>query len=157
MSSLDVIEVKGFKSIREMKLELRPLNILIGANGAGKTNFISVFKLLNQVVEGNLQVFVARSGGANALLYFGQKVTSEINLSLRFELNGYDVKLASSVDDTLFFSSESCWYQRQVYGHTPYPVSLGVGHKESKLKERGSRQSPEWEKVAYFVWERMSR
>ena len=41
---LDRIEVSGFKSIRELKLELRPLNLLIGPNGAGKSNFIAIFK-----------------------------------------------------------------------------------------------------------------
>ncbi len=45
MQSLDRIRIKGFKSIREMDLELRPLNILIGANGSGKSNFIQVFEL----------------------------------------------------------------------------------------------------------------
>lgn len=142
MSSLDKIEVKGFKSIREMDLELRPLNILIGANGAGKTNFISLFKLLNQIVEGNLQVFVSKSGGADALLYFGQKVTNEIVISLDFGRNGYYCKLAPSAKDTLFFSEESCWGEgiydtasNPVYYAEPYGVSLGKGHKESKLEE----------------------
>lgn len=140
MSALDHIEVKGFKSIREMSLELRPLNVLIGANGAGKTNFISLFDLLNQVVEGNLQVFVARAGGTNALLHFGQKTTSEIVIRLRFGVNGYDAILAPSVEDALFFSRESCWYQGPGYAG-PYMVSLGVGHKESKITEeaRSSR------------------
>ena len=58
----DRIELKGFKSIRELDLELRELNVLIGANGAGKTNFIAVFALLNQIVEENLQVFARLYG-----------------------------------------------------------------------------------------------
>ena len=40
---LNRLEVKGFKSIKAMDLELYPLNVLIGANGAGKSNFISLF------------------------------------------------------------------------------------------------------------------
>ena len=44
MSTLDWITVKGFKSIKSVEeLDLRPINILIGANGAGKSNFIGVF------------------------------------------------------------------------------------------------------------------
>ena len=50
---LDRIEVSGFKSIRELKLDLRPLNVLIGANGSGKSNFITVFEVLNNVMAGN--------------------------------------------------------------------------------------------------------
>ncbi len=37
MSSLKRVEIKGFRSIKEMTLDLRPLNVLIGANGAGKS------------------------------------------------------------------------------------------------------------------------
>jgi predicted ATPase len=81
---LDRVEVKGFKSIREIGIELRSLNVLVGANGAGKSNFIALFKMLTQMSQGNLQVFVAQSGGANSLLYFGQKVTENIQIGLRF-------------------------------------------------------------------------
>jgi predicted ATPase len=134
MSSLDKIQVKGFKSIRGMDLELRPLNVLIGANGAGKTNFVSLFKLLNQMVEGSLQVFVARSGGADALLYFGQKNTNEISIELGFGRNGYSCRLIPSANDTLIFAEESCWGQELGYSR-PFNVDLGKGHKESKLEE----------------------
>ncbi|HEX8823006.1 MAG TPA: AAA family ATPase [Archangium sp.] len=71
-TTLDRIEIQGFKSIREMRLDLKPLNVLIGANGAGKSNFISVFGLLRHLIEGRLQVYVAQSGGADALLHFGR-------------------------------------------------------------------------------------
>jgi predicted ATPase len=41
---LDQIEVTGFKSIPELKLKLRRLNILTGANGSGKSNFIALWR-----------------------------------------------------------------------------------------------------------------
>jgi predicted ATPase len=66
--SLKHIEIDGFKSIRTLKLDLRRLNILIGSNGSGKTNFISLFKLMNQAVEGNFQHAVRVAGGANAII-----------------------------------------------------------------------------------------
>jgi len=75
---LDRITIKGFKSIRELEdFPLTSLNVLIGANGSGKTNFISAFKLLNQIIEENLQVFISQQGGADTLLYFGQKRTEK--------------------------------------------------------------------------------
>ena len=40
---LSRIVIKGFKSIKYCDLELSNLNVLIGSNGAGKSNFISVF------------------------------------------------------------------------------------------------------------------
>lgn len=59
-TTLDRIEIEGFKSIRQLRLDLKPLNVLIGANGAGKSNFISVFGLLRHIVDRRLQFYVAR-------------------------------------------------------------------------------------------------
>ncbi len=48
------IELKGYKSIKEMSLSLSNLNVLIGPNGAGKSNFLGFFKFLTELVEKNL-------------------------------------------------------------------------------------------------------
>ncbi len=77
-SVLENVKVSGFKSIRSLDLDLNALNILIGANGSGKSNFISVFKFLNQVINKNLQLFRAKSGGVHSILHFGQKVTHQL-------------------------------------------------------------------------------
>jgi predicted ATPase len=79
---LDTIEVTGFKSIRGLKLKLRRLNVLIGANGAGKSNFIALFRLLNEMVEQQFQLFVRQQGGADTFLHFGQKNTDKITIYL---------------------------------------------------------------------------
>lgn len=134
MSALDHIEIRGFKSIRETSLDLGPLNVLIGANGAGKSNFISVFKLLNQIVQENLQEFVAVNGGGESFLHFGQKVTSKIELELQFGQNGYNVTLIPTSNDAMIFSKENCWY---MYPNTgiKHDINLGIGHKETGLIE----------------------
>lgn len=77
--SLDKIQIKGFKSIKELELELKALNILIGANGSGKSNFISLFKLLNQMVSHDLQSFVGQSGGANFFIFWKQNHREDRN------------------------------------------------------------------------------
>jgi predicted ATPase len=41
------LRLAGWKSIRDATIELRPLNVLIGANAAGKSNLVSFFKLMN--------------------------------------------------------------------------------------------------------------
>ena len=55
MNKLKSIEIKGFRSIKETTLHFHPLNVLIGANGAGKSNLIAFFKLLNELMAGRLQ------------------------------------------------------------------------------------------------------
>jgi len=50
------ISIAGYKSIRDARVELRDINILIGANGAGKSNLVSAFGLLHDLVEGQLGI-----------------------------------------------------------------------------------------------------
>ena len=45
------IVIEGYKSIEKCDLELNTLNVLIGANGAGKSNLISFFKLIGKIVD----------------------------------------------------------------------------------------------------------
>ena len=71
---INLIKIRNFKSIRNLDLELVKVNILIGANGVGKSNFIGFFKLLNAIYEQQLQNYVAEQGGAENLLHFGRKL-----------------------------------------------------------------------------------
>ncbi len=108
MASPERIVVTGFKSIRDMDLRLNPLNVLIGANGAGKSNFIGVFTLLREIVEERLQAYVGRSGGADSLLHYGRNVTGEISVEVSFDNNSYEAKLVPTANDSLVFENESC-------------------------------------------------
>jgi len=136
---LKKIILKGFKSIRELELELRPLNVLIGPNGAGKSNFIGAFKLLNEMVEGNFQTTIAKSGGAGTFLHFGGKVTDRIEVELRFGNNGYYCVWAPTADGSLFFEKEQSLFWGDSVSR--YSESLGAGHKESKLSSNFSNIS----------------
>jgi predicted ATPase len=132
------ISLSGYKSIREATVELRDLNVLIGANGAGKSNLISAFGMMRELAEGRLGVYVGRRGGASALLHFGRKVTERIKIKLDFHPNGYEAVLAPNDAGGLFFEKEECWFQGDGYPK-PYAQDLGAGHAETKLRatERG--------------------
>ena len=131
------VRVSGYKSIESMDLELRTLNVLIGANGAGKSNFISLFTLLNEIVESRLQTHVATHGGADALLHYGSRKTKELVIRLDFPPNGYGARLIPA-QDSLVFGQEDCYYQGP--GHDrPFQDTLGIAHKETKLLEPARR------------------
>ena len=126
------IKIKNFKSIKEMNLELRDINVLIGANGAGKSNLISFLKLLNHVIEGELQNYVRQSGGAYNLLYFGTKTSTHIEAEIDFSPNHYYCELRPTEDDTLFFAKETVYFDTTYR----YGERLGTGHKETNLFEK---------------------
>ncbi|OAV66907.1 putative ATPase [Bacteroidales bacterium Barb6XT] len=81
---MDYIEIKGYKSIKELHLDLKPINILIGANGAGKSNFISFFEFLKKAYDQQMQRFVAINGGINKFLHNGRKETDSLTCKLSF-------------------------------------------------------------------------
>ena len=137
---LKKINLKGFKSIRELDLKLRDLNVMIGSNGAGKSNFISVFKLLNEMVAGNFQNAVTHGGGAETFLHFGEKTTDQIELELRFGANGYFCVWSPTADGSLFFNREQGLFWGD-YKQDVHRTPLGAGHKESKLPE-AARKAP---------------
>lgn len=134
--SLDHITIEGFKSISKVDLELTSVNILIGANGAGKSNFINVFNALNQMLNDNFQHFIAKTGGANAYLHNGEKETQSIKLKLRFKQNSYECEWQPTIDDNFLFARElAFWHGPNFPDDSPYSVPLGTSHKESKLEE----------------------
>ena len=137
--TLKHITIEGFRSIKSLNIELNRLNVLIGANGSGKTNFISIFKFLNQIIEGNLNLYVRRSGGADSFLYYGQKHTDRISIKLDFEseephvFNIYECKLVPTLDNSLIFEEENTFFQDRIKYPGPYQSNSRSGHQETLL------------------------
>jgi predicted ATPase len=141
MSSLRSLTVRGFKSIKELSdFKLNNLNVLIGANGAGKSNFINLFRLLNEMYEQRLQLYVELQGKPDSLLHFGRKTTNRLHAEFYFANNGYKFDLIPTVDNRLIFEREASWFGG-VYYPTSSSVVLGSGHSESKLKEANDSYS----------------
>jgi predicted ATPase len=88
------VVVEGFTSIQSAALNLRDLNVLVGANGAGKSNFIRALGLLGRIVDSELGLYVGLSGGANALLSADQTVPRRIHLEVESDVGGYSAELA---------------------------------------------------------------
>lgn len=120
---LSRITISGYKSIKKCDLSFRKINVLIGSNGAGKSNFISAFSLLQDILSRNLQVSVARSG-MNALLYKGRKVTDEIAFEVYFGQNSYGFVLIPTDDNRLIFRKEYFGYYE--YWENESNVSRGT-------------------------------
>ena len=92
---LDTVSISGFKSIRTLEdFYLGNLNIMVGANGAGKSNFVSFFRMLRAMAEEGLENFVTENGGADGFFFDGPKKTPQIEAHLKFGQNEYKFTLA---------------------------------------------------------------
>lgn len=135
MNAISSLTIEGYKSIRRLEnFKLRSLNVLIGANGAGKSNFVSFFRFLHELIEQRLNRMVAIEGGADAFLHLGPKVTPKIVVKLRFGSNGYEFTLEPTVTGEFQFAEEKVLFLGGSYTN-PYSESFGSGHRESKLKD----------------------
>ncbi len=136
------IHLEGFKSVNGegQDIPLGDITVLLGANGAGKSNLISFFKMLNYMMTGALQIYIGESGFADSLLYYGSKRTPRLRASLTFSNadseDTYHFALSHAAGDTLIFTEESFVWQKRD-SDTPYVVQLDPGSKESRLTEKG--------------------
>jgi len=101
--TIQSVTIEGFKSIRSIKdLRLRPINLLIGANGSGKSNFLEAFVFLAEVMDGRIDAYVVDNGGADKLLHFGSKETESILIGCAEESGRtFFASVQSQVDDRL--------------------------------------------------------
>lgn len=142
MSILSKLTIKGYKSIHNLEnFELSNLNILLGANGAGKSNFISVFKLLANMYAQNLQLYIQKNGGADSLLHYGRNKTKKIGMEFYFGCNGYVFYLIPTTDNRLIFKEEKLcftgyydtYFER--YSFPPSSTIIQSAHSEAILKD----------------------
>jgi predicted ATPase len=130
-AALDQISIQGYKSIRGLKgFKLGKLNVLIGANGAGKSNLIDFFRMLRAMAEGGLREFITRSGGGDGFFFNGPKETQKISAELNFGSNAYRFSLAPTVDSELMVLNEACLWTGMGGGWHEH----GGGGKEASLK-----------------------
>jgi predicted ATPase len=128
---MEKIEIKGYKSIKELALSLCPVNIFIGANGSGKSNFLSFFDFLKQIYNRNLQEYAALKG-IDTFLHKGSKITEEISTRLYFkETNGYSFNIKKG-DAGFIFTKEGMWYGRNPY--VDNPIDIASFGNESALR-----------------------
>ncbi len=138
MQTLKRIRLEGWKSIESQEIDLTPLTVVIGANGSGKSNLVSLFRLLNVLSASapGFRSFVAVSGSADSLLYFGEKRTPVAAMELTFETDTgetrYLARWAAASGGTLIFTEERVKFARQGARNTQ-DLDLGAGHSESKL------------------------
>lgn len=141
MPELDSITIKGFKSIAAAEdLRLSPINVLIGPNGAGKSNFIEVFSFLHAIRAGHLQAYVARAGGADKLLHFGSKSTSQMifHLSFRGGVNRYEIRLEAAGADELMPTLEKAYFWDKSKYDRPYGERLKRRGREAGISDPDS-------------------
>ena len=126
---MDYIEIKGYKSIFSEKIILKPINLLIGANGSGKSNFISFFDFLNRLYNRSLNDYIALTGGEDKILHKGQKITDRISFKVEFDngTNGYAAELRLGANGFIF-TDERLMFK------SDRGVDISISDREAQIK-----------------------
>lgn len=72
MARFNHLTVKGFRRLLDLDIELRPLTVMIGVNGVGKSSVLEALSLLSSSAEGKLRERMSEMGGLGALMTIDQ-------------------------------------------------------------------------------------
>ncbi len=155
MSHFDSLDVQGFRRLRDCAIALKPLNVVIGANGSGKTSLLDVFSLLADSASGRLAESLSDMGGINANL---------TNLIAAPDVLSFMLESATSGDERLIYGLklrpmgvgyEIPWESLQqnkapTPGQSHPPNSLHIDQKNGRVRYldpspgRGKLVKPTW-------------
>lgn len=111
-NSIDKLTIKGFKSIASLEeFKLNKLNVLIGANGTGKSNFISFFRMLRASMKLRLEKYIQDSGGISDLLFSGPKITNRMKFEIMFGERGYRFDITPTDSESFTLENEARYYK----------------------------------------------
>ena len=126
-NSINRLTIHGFKSIQRLDdFPLKSLNVLIGANGSGKSNLVSYFAMLGNMLGNALQVWTRKQGGADRVLFNGVKETQQLHSEIVSGEFSYQFTLEPTVDEGFVFHSENVT-------ESGLNKQLGGGHTETNL------------------------
>ncbi len=118
------LAISGYRSLREVKLELGPLNIVTGANGSGKSSLYRSLRLLSDVAQGRAIASLAAEGGLASTLWAGpEKISSRMRTG---EIPVQGTVRSGPVSLKLGFASEDYGYAIDL--GLPIPSSTRFSH-----------------------------
>ena len=136
---MERVHIQRFRSLADFEIQLQPgANVLIGANGSGKSNFMNFLGMTSWLLKDRrLGLWVGKEGGADDQLHGGTSVTqrliAEISVAMETGSIQYEFTLTHSRPDQLLFEKErlqsnfsdgdavTCWQ------------SEGAGYHEAQL------------------------
>jgi predicted ATPase len=138
---LKKIQLTHFRSFCQTEVDLKKINVLIGGNGSGKSNFISLFTMLNYIQIGRLKDWIVNKGGFDNIVYNGIQENEFLNLRFFFDSsnlqNIYELELRATEEDYIVKAERfGSWKSsaRSTFQHEE------TNQPETKLKYLAERQ-----------------
>lgn len=105
MRPLRSISVRNFRSLRKVDVDLRSLNVLVGPNEAGKSNFLDVIQFLGDSARYDLPTALETRGGMERVKFRGRESSSgAVNIHVSATVTSYSSDTAPDEYDLSFYS-----------------------------------------------------
>jgi len=85
MNTFERLKIDGFRRLFSAEVEMRPLTVMIGANGVGKSSFLEIFSLLAASAKGQLQSKISELGGLSQIVTVDRADSVSISLLMPIE------------------------------------------------------------------------
>lgn len=142
---IERIEIHNYKSIRDARIDLKRLNVLIGSNGAGKSNFISFFELTRHMLEQRLGGYMLEHGGIDSLLYHGRKTSDSISALIDFEnRNAFEFKLRPMQGAKAYIEYTKDYFNNRRFSDKDYQNSWNPHNWDSNVEESAILKNVQW-------------
>jgi predicted ATPase len=141
------LSVSGYRRLQAFEITLQPFNVLIGANGIGKSSVLEVLGLLAGSAAGKLQSTITNLGGMTSLLTADGK-TNALSLALRMNLEGaapldYRVRLANETVGYII-THESLTQHRDPSAPNPFKYIDATGPR-IVYRNENALVPPDWD------------
>ncbi|MFI5841738.1 AAA family ATPase [Catenuloplanes sp. NPDC051500] len=140
------LAIEGYRSLRDLTVELAPLTVVTGANGSGKSSLYRALRLLAEAARNGAVAALAREGGLKSTLWAGPGRSGPVALRLGFAGDdiGYAIDLGLPAPSSSEFSSDPEIKREALWtGPLLRPSTLLVDRAGPLISVRNGRGRPE--------------
>lgn len=142
---IERLELHNYKSIKSARVDLKGLNVLIGQNGAGKSNFISFFELTRHLLDQRLGSYMLEHGGIDSMLYHGRKVSDSISALMDFSnRNAFAFKLKPTAGSKAYIEYTKDYFNNHNDAGKQYQDKWHLHGWDSNVEESAILTTPQW-------------
>ena len=142
---IEQIFIENYKSIRNAKIRLNSLNVLIGSNGVGKSNFISFFELVQAMLNQRLGSYILSRGGIERMLYQGRKQSDFIRSLIDFKnTNAFFFEIKPTIGEKAFIEYSGDYFNTKGEKSKDYEGQWNRTWWDKSVEESEILHSPKW-------------